>query len=186
MSKLPKGEHKVTLSEMKQTIDLEHYLKRKPTNSEIENFGEAAIEQINNRTLDGKKFNSRGSFAPYSDAYADKKGVDKNNVDLFLEGDMLDSLEYKKKNKSTVAIKLDGGDGNINVKKGYNHHTGDTLVARPWFGITEAETKRIVKEIKETPSRTRKESTPKPRSSGDFTLAELKKELEKLGLIQES
>jgi hypothetical protein len=139
------GKRKISLSEMSQEINLERRLGREPTEDELEVFAQMAIERINQRTLDGETVNG-GSFAPYSEEYADKKGVSKDSVDLFLEGDMLDSLSYEISD-SNVKIYV---DGDLQVKKGYNHHVGDTLKKRPWFGITPNEVGEIISSLPES------------------------------------
>jgi hypothetical protein len=118
-------------------------LGRKPTLEELEAFALGAIEQINQRTLDGQTV-SGGRFAPYSESYAEKKGVSRSSVDLFLEGDMLGSLDYElDESKGTVNILLEGDE----AAKGYNHHVGDTLPRRPWFGLVPGEVEAIAEAI---------------------------------------
>ena len=103
-----------------------------------------AIEQINQRTLSNESVNG-GSFANYSPKYAEKKGVSVDAVDLFLEGDMLDSLDYEiNEDRGTVKIFV---NGDLQKKKGYNHHVGDTLPRRSWFGVTPSEVESLVGEI---------------------------------------
>jgi len=165
---------KVTLSqnEVSQEIDLKRYLKRVPTESDKEKYAELAVERINERTLDGITIHGK-NFAQYSEAYAERKGVTRDSVDLFLEGDMLDSLAYDtEKNSSKLKIII---DGDLETKKGYNHHVGDTLPKRPWFGVTSDEIKEIASKIK--PSRNERIVNQER-----MTLSQLKKELDKLGL----
>ena len=114
-------------------------MKRKPTLDELEAFAEEAIDLINQRTLNGLDLN-RSRFQLYSKEYADKKGFSRNSVDLFLEGDMLDSLDYEiNENNGSVKIFLAQSE----VPKGYNHHKGDTLPRRSWFGLTPQETTNL-------------------------------------------
>ena len=136
------------MSEMSQTINLKNRLGRKPTIEELEAFGEQAIELINQRTLSNQQVGG-GRFQAYSKEYAAKKGVSRNSVDLFLDGDMLGALDYEINERSgTVKILLQDSE----VPKGYNHHKGDTLPKRPWFGLTPDETTSLValSEIEET------------------------------------
>lgn len=164
------GKKIISVDEMSQEIDLKRYLGRAPTASEKRLFAEIAIEQINNRTLDGKTING-GKFKKYSKKYAEFKGVTRDSVDLFLEGDMLDSLDAEE-NGNKVKILI---DNDLETKKGYNHHMGDTLPKRPWFGITTDEARAIANTIKEDVQVQEKKS---------FTLSDLQDALKVLGLEQ--
>ena len=138
------GQTKISLDEIRQTINLNRRLGRKLSIEELEAFALEAIELINQRTLSNETVYG-GSFANYSKVYADKKGVSQNAVDLFLNGDMLDSLDYEiDEDAGTVEIKV---LGDLQIKKGYNHHVGDTLPRRPWFGITTEETNSIAEAL---------------------------------------
>lgn len=163
------GEIVVSLSEMNQEINLEKYLGREPTETEKQRFADLAIDTITTRTLDGKTING-GKFAKYSKAYADKKGVTQDSVDLFLDGDMLGSIrrrvEGEKQNTLMIALQED------QVPKGYNHNVGDTVKKRPWFGLTDLEAKAIANRIN---------SSREPRQ---LTLSELRERLSRLGIQQ--
>ena len=137
----------VTLSELSQEIDLRSYLGRKPTASEKTAFAILAQATIESRTLDGEDIDGK-NFTKYSKEYADAKGVTQDSVDLFLEGDMLEGIgrRVSKEKRSTVFLQMKKG---LQTKKAFNHNTGDTLPKREFFGITDAEAKRIAKEIKE-------------------------------------
>jgi len=169
MAKLA-GKQIITVDEMSQEIDLKRYIGKDPTPEQKKLFAELAIEQINQRTLDGKTIHN-GKFKRYSKSYADLKGVTRDSVDLFLDGDMLGSLDAEETNKG-VKIVI---DGDLETKKGFNHHIGDTLPKRPWFGLTTEETRRIADQVKD--------AIPEEKSEG-FTLADLQKALASLGLEQ--
>ena len=141
------GEITVSLSEMSQEIDLKSYLGRKPTASEKRAFAALAVDTIENRTLDGNTING-GKFRPYTAEYADRKGVTRDSVDLFLDGDMLESIGRRtsKERVNTVFIQMEKG---LETQKGFNHNTGDTVPRREFFGITDEEARRIAQEIKE-------------------------------------
>lgn len=171
MAKLA-GKKIISQDEMSQEIDLKRYLGDDATPEQKQLFAELAIEQINQRTLDGKTIHG-GNFKKYSKEYADFKGVSRDSVDLFLEGDMLDSLETQEDgNKIKITI---GGDS-VETKKGYNHHIGDTLPKRPWFGLTTDEVRTITDAILAEADVT---------EQATFTLAELTAALRELGLTQE-
>ena len=155
---------------MKQTINLNRYLGKDATEAQRIMFAELAVEQINQRTLDGKTIHN-GKFKKYTKEYADLKGVSRDSVDLFLEGDMLDSVGADV-NGSNVDIELDPDE----TPKGYNHQVGDTLPKRPWFGLTTAEARTIAETVKET--------LPEQQQSR-FTLADLRNALSVLGIEQD-
>ena len=169
MAKLA-GKKTISQDEMSQEINLKRYLGRAPTQDEKMLFAELAIEQINQRTLDGKTIHN-GKFKKYSAEYADKKGVSRDSVDLFLEGNMLDSVtaDFDSGNKVKFFINDD-----LDTKKGYNHHIGDTLPKRPWFGITTDEARRIAEQIKQ----------PAQQQEQTFTLTDLQAALAQIGLEQ--
>lgn len=169
-AKKAKGKFTMTLDEISQEIDLKSYFGNTPSKKERLLFAEIAIEQIKNRTLDGKTING-SKFKRYSKAYADFKGVTRDSVDLFLEGDMLDSLDYKD-NGSKIEIEV---KGDLQTKKGYNHFVGDTVPKRPWFGLTDSEAREIADAVKEVV-----EEKPKKK----LTLADLKSALDMLDIEQ--
>lgn len=170
MAKLA-GKKTISQDEMSQEINLKRYLGDDATPEQKQLFAELAIEQINQRTLDGKTIHG-GKFKRYSKEYADFKGVSRDSVDLFLEGDMLDSLETQEDgNKIKITI---GGD-KVETAKGYNHHTGDTLPKRPWFGLTTDEVRTITDAIA---------AEADVVEQATFTLAELTAALRELGLEQ--
>lgn len=171
MAKLA-GKKTITLDEMSQEIDLKRYLGDDATPEQKQLFAELAIEQINQRTLDGKTIHG-GKFKKYSKEYADFKGVSRDSVDLFLEGDMLDSLETQEDGNK---IKITIGGEKVETKKGFRHHTGDLgMTKRPWFGLTTDEVRTITDAIAAEADVT---------EQATFTLAELTAALRELGLEQ--
>ena len=138
-----------TLSLMSQEIDLKKYLGRKPTDTEKTAFAELAIDFIENRTLDGKEIDGTTDFTEYTQEYADAKGVTRDSVDLFLRGNMLESIGRRtsKERVNTVFIQMKKG---LQTKKAFRHDTGDDgMTKREFFGITDAQARRIAEEIKE-------------------------------------
>lgn len=172
------GSKTITLAEMSQEINLKRYIGKDVTDDQKRLFLELAIDYINNRTLDGKELGGSKSFVPYSEEYADKKGVSRFNVDLFLEGDMLESIDGEPSNGNNVKIKL---EGDLQTKKGFNHQTGDTLPKRPWFGLTADETKALANIVKESSGSSNNDSSG---DDGTFTLAELNAAINSLGIKQ--
>jgi hypothetical protein len=170
MAKKAKGTMTVSLSELSQEIDLKEYLGRKPTAEEKRFFADLAIDTIENRSLDGKNINGK-KFKQYTPEYAEFKGVTRDSVDMFLEGDMLDSMKRKKKreNESTVFIHL---DNDLETKKGYNHMTrkskANPLPKREFFGLNDNEAREIAKEINKSKKKDNSTSLAELRASLDL------------------
>jgi hypothetical protein len=146
--KIAKGSLNVSLSELSQEIDLGSYLGRKPTKGEKTAFAELAQAEIESRTLDGQTING-GKFKKYSKKYADLKGVTRDSVDLFLEGDMLDGIGRRssKEKPDTVFIQMKKG---LQTKKGFNHDSGDKLPRRQFFGVTDNEARELAEQARDT------------------------------------
>lgn len=144
--KRAKGEITTTLSEVSQEIDVAHYLGDNPTNKQKVLFSELAVSVIENRTLDGKTING-GKFKKYTQKYADLKGVTRDSVDMFGEGDMFDSIDRDTNSETDKTIHLEVAEG-VNTKKAFNHTTGDTNPKREWWGLTDSEAKSIAKVVK--------------------------------------
>jgi hypothetical protein len=145
------GEKKLSLKEISQEIDLKKYLGRKPTAEEKRIFADLAKEVVEGRTLEGKDINGK-KFKQYSEDYAKLKGVDVNNVDLFLVGEMLGSIGRRTSKERTNTLFLQMKKG-LQTKKAYNHMTrkskANPLPKREFFGITDSEAKQIADEVKE-------------------------------------
>lgn len=138
----------ISVDEMRQEIDLAEIYGREPTPQEASEFAELARGLVIDRTQNGNK-RGGGKFQSYSPEYAEFKGS--SEVDLTLFGDMLNSVEARP-DGSKVELFI---DDDLNTKKGYNHHVGDTLPERPWFGLTENEAYGIAKQVErvvETPN----------------------------------
>jgi hypothetical protein len=166
------GKRTISLDEVSQTIDVTRYIDA-PTNDEKEQFATLAIERMINRTLDGEDRNN-SSFKPYTEKYAAKKGVSVNSVDMFLEGDMLQSITPDIINDRSVKIYV---DGDLETKKSFNHVTGDTLPKRDFFGISEDEANSIANQVKRSRKNTKEEQ-----QTNRQRLSDLRNELAKLGV----
>lgn len=167
MAKLA-GAKTISISQMSQEINLKRYFGRDASDAEMKTFAELAVEYINNRTLDGHELGGTKSFTPYTKEYADKKGVTRGSVDLFDDGDLLNSIDAGAGDGNNVRIEL---EGELETKIGFNHHTGDTLPARPWFGLTREEAKLLADKSK-----------GKDPENSTTTLAELKDAIASLGI----
>jgi len=116
-----------------------------------EAFLQDAIDMIiertkNNRSLSGSKFKS-----PYSDSYANSNdfkahGKSKNNVNMTLTGDMLDSLDIISISGNNAVI---GWEDDTENKKAYNHNTGDTVPKRTFLGLQAKEVSELKDKYKE-------------------------------------
>ena len=116
--------------------------KRRVSEDDKEGLAYAIIDQIVERTRDGKSVKGN-RFKKLSKAYADIKGSSK--VNLTLDGDMLDELDIVSIKGNKVKI---GWDDTLQSNKAFNHDTGDTLPKREFFGVTEGELKKIIKDFK--------------------------------------
>jgi hypothetical protein len=158
----------VTKSKTTQKINLRTLLGRRPSEEEKEQFARLSIEQIRSRTLDGDDYSGR-EFTPYSEEHAAKKGVSVDSVDMFLEGDMLDSIDTLRTTRDTIEIGISGGKEAL---KSHGHNTGGGfLPQRRFFGVTREEAKRIAQQISQD-----KEESPR------ITLAQLRDAINLIGL----
>jgi len=110
---------KKTEKEVSQEIDLGRLMGRTPTPEEKDAFAEKAIDLIIERTHSGKDVNNK-DFRPYTKDYADQKGVNVNEVDMTLFGDMLLDIKHKS-NGGKVKLTIDDDKQAI---KAYAHTTG--------------------------------------------------------------
>lgn len=165
------GNTTISLDELSQEIDLTRYVDGELTDEAKETFALAAIERINQRTLDGNNIHGR-KFKKYSKDYAAKKGVSRDSVDMFLEGDMLNSLDYELTDNG-VKIKI----GESETPKAFNHQTGDTLPKRQFFGLIGQEVRDIASELDSIVQ-------DQEETDGGFTLADLTAAIQQLGLSQ--
>jgi len=106
-------------------------------------IADAIVTQIKDRTQAGKPLGTGGKFIKYSEAYAAKKGVGINDVDLTLSEDMLNALVVDDIQDDTIQIMFDNDEV---IARAFNHHTGDTLPKRPFFGIQKNELANIKRE----------------------------------------
>lgn len=165
------GNTTISVDELSQEIDLTRYVDGDLSEEAKETFALAAIERINQRTLDGKNIHGR-KFKKYSKDYAAKKGVSRESVDLFLEGDMLSSLDYE---VTTTGVKIKIDDGGESPKA-FRHQTGDLgMPKRQFFGLIGEEVREIASELETIAS----EST-----EPSFTLTDLTAAIRQLGLEQ--
>lgn len=107
--------------------------------------GQMILDKMLERTASSKDINGNG-FAKYSkeymksDAFKARGKSKKVNMELF--GDMLSDIDIKIVSGDEIEIKqVDSTE----IKKSYNHNTGDTLPKRQFFGIKK---KDIISDLK--------------------------------------
>lgn len=137
---------RLSLTEVSQEINLSELLGREANDIEKEAFIDEAINLIIERTQSGVDINGK-SFRPYSEDYADFKGVSRGDVDMTYKGDMLLALDGMIDSDKVVLFVNDETE----TLKSYNHNVGDTLPKRKFFGLTPAEAELIAAKV-ETPS----------------------------------
>lgn len=138
-----------TRDKTKQEINLKDLLGRSPTSEEKKAFVQKAIDLMIERSQSGRDREGR-SFFPYSEKYADRKGVSPNDVDMTLFGDMLLSINSES-TRDKVTIKIDDSDEAIKAyahMKGFpGHKTIKNGPVREFFGITDDEARKLIKDL---------------------------------------
>jgi hypothetical protein len=134
---------KYSLTENSQEFDLEQIFGQTDLPHDIkEQFALGVMDYITSRTMGGVDAHGR-QFKRYSAKYADWKGVDKNDVNLYLNGDMLGALNYEI-NDNMVKVYIDGDLENL---KSFNHNVGDTLPKREFLAVSGKEITPLVDEL---------------------------------------
>ena len=168
---------KYTKSEVSQKFNLKKLLGYEPTEDQKQLFYELVVDRIVSRTTDGKDIEGK-KFTPYSENYAEKKGVSRNSVDLVLNGDMLNAFEDSIERKNIIKVAVSDGTETL---KSYNHNVGDTLPRRTYFGvIKENEINAIRREVDSV-----KGSQDKLEEVQKTTLADIRAALEELDVTFE-
>lgn len=158
---------KESVGEMSLTVDLDQLFETKVPNDPglREEIGQAIIDKIKERTDAGNKLGG-GKFKKYSKEYIDSLGFkahgkDKNDVNLRLTGDMLETMDIIAQSRNIV--KLGWRDETQNAKA-FNHQTGDTVPARPFFGLSNSEIKALKSEFADAINQTQ-EPAPSDRQT---------------------
>lgn len=138
-------------NEVSQTIDFKEAFGVDLSKNEAlkQRIGQAIIDRIIERNEQNKSVEGGNLKTPYSKSYAKSKkfelyGKSRGDVNMKLTGDMLSSVDISETRGNQVKIELDQGQ----APKGYNHHTGDTVPRRPWFGVNKKELNEIKREFK--------------------------------------
>ena len=146
---------KYSKSEVSQRFNLKELLGYEPTEQQKKLFYEMVVDKMVQRTAGGKDING-SRFTPYSEKYAEKKGVSITSVDLILNGDMLSSFEESQVQKNVVKVKMAEGTETL---KSYNHNVGDTLPKRTFFGVrSEEDIASIIRKVHRAKDQTREEN----------------------------
>lgn len=137
------------MSWIKTKIEIPKFLKPK----ERELLAESVIEFIRLRTLEGKDKNNR-KFAKYSKAYAERKGVSRDSVDLFLSGELLEELKPLSHKSGEIVIGYDKGNDELNGKAegnilGTYGNSTPVTKGRDYLGITKKDLSSIVRTLGE-------------------------------------
>lgn len=106
-------------------------------------IAEVILNHITSRTIAGLDKNNK-KFKKYSEEYADRKGVGRNDVDLILSGEMIESLELvSHKNGEIVIGYKDPSDelaGKVEGNRTGSYGKGpDPKKARDFLGIDKDE-----------------------------------------------
>ena len=165
---MTKLRRKISKDEISQSYDLKKLLDQNKVSKEQRDlFYQLVVDKIVDRTTGGKDIN-RKNFTPYSEKYAERKGVDVNSVDLVLTGDMLSSIERDQSvGSGRVKIKLDGDE----AEKAYYHTTGGKVPIRDFFGFDDSDDlKGIIRQVKRLQPREQEQEQEQP----GIDLAELR------------
>jgi hypothetical protein len=106
------------------------------------------IDFIKDRTFAGlDKYNK--PFEPYTEAYAKKKGVKPNDVNLVLSGEMMEKLKRVRDSDGEIVIGYDGRSKKLNAKvegniTGSYGKDPDESKARDFLGIIKKDLMDIV------------------------------------------
>jgi len=147
---MPKVKSNISQSNMELEVSLEEMFGQEVTDQSLrEEIGQAIIDKIVERTQSGKRLGG-GSLKGYSKAYKESlafKVTGKNEsgpANLTLTGDMLGTLDIKDDTETKLKI---GWQSDTENAKAFNHHTGDTLPKRPFFGLQQNELQEIESEF---------------------------------------
>jgi hypothetical protein len=131
-------------SEVSQEFDLVEIFGQEVTPDVALAFGQALIDRMIDRTNSNQKLGGgpfSGKASTYSESYAESlefkaAGKSINDVNMELSGGMKSDVDILEASPTFLKIGL---RDETETKKAYNHQVGDTLPARPWFGVTKSE-----------------------------------------------
>ena len=123
-------------------------LPKSLSDSERAILGQKIAEFIKDRTREGTGFRATtgrnynlGSI-PYSKDYAERKGVSRSDVDLTLEGTMLDSIEHlPTTSRDSITVGFSPGEENEKAEGNAKVH------GRPFLGLLKKDLERLMGEL---------------------------------------
>ena len=136
-------------SEFYLEFDLSDIFGQEVTDDVSISFGQAVIDTILERTESSRRSDG-GRMKNYSDAYAESlefiaAGKSQSNPNLELSGSMLFDMDIIEATPTSLRI---GFRDDTQRAKAYNHHTGDTVPARPFFDLNQSELNSLIDEFK--------------------------------------
>lgn len=131
---------------MREKISIPDHLKP----SQRQMLAEEIIDYIVERSAAGKDKDGK-RFKNYSKNYADMKGVDQDEVDLVLSGDMMEELQVLVHKRGEIIIGYEkGADINAkvegNITGSYGQPEPNKKKARNFLGISKADLARILED----------------------------------------
>lgn len=143
---------KITKSIIEQEIDIGEIFGADLTDAPAlkEALAQAIIDRMLKRTNDNQAFGGGHLKSPYSKPYQHSlqfkaAGKKANDINMTLTGDMLAAIDVVSTSGNKIKI---GINDELQVLKGFNHQTGDTVPKRPFFGVTKAELLTIAADFK--------------------------------------
>ena len=145
------GKQKLSKSEVSLTLELDELFDFDFTGHEAlrAEIAESILDTIVERTVDdGRGVNGR-KFKIYDKDYAIEKGVPRSAVDLYLSGDMMETIEDRSDSVNTLKLQVKEG---VDTLKALNHNTKkdsvNKLPKREFMGIQKKEINRIKREYR--------------------------------------
>lgn len=144
---------KASEAEVSQTINLKEIFGVDFSNRRDlkEALGQAFIDRIVEKAKSGKRYDGKPLKSPYSKEYANSlefkaAGKRRGKVNMTLTGDMLNSIDIIDMGANVLKI---GIDDSLEAQKAYNHQVGDTVPARPFFGLNNKDVDEIKAEFRD-------------------------------------
>ena len=146
------GERTLSTSLIRQRIDLSEFFDESLSDDVKEEIGQAFIDRIVERSEKGRDVNG-ASLRAYSNSYKESEdfarfGKSASQRNMTLTGEMLESIDISVSG-DTLDIEI---DDNTQAAKAHGNITGkegEWRLKRDFFGVTNAEVRKIAREIKD-------------------------------------